>query len=324
MSIFRIKKYEKKMTIASIDLGSNTVLLLIAKVTDSEIKTIKNFYRAPRISKNLKKGEPFPDENIERLYKTLDEYQKIIEEYNCKTVLAAATNAFRIASNGKHIAKEINERYGWKLNIISGEEEARLSFVGSAYPFEDGKSKSLIDIGGGSTEIISGNKTEILYRKSFPLGVVYLTEKYLKHNPPLDSELSAMEKETAEKFRELKSVSELGEYTIAIAGTPTTLACIKMNIKLYDENVVDNTLLNFNDISRLYDRLKNMTSKEILVNFGQVVEGREDLITAGAGILKVFMELTEIRELHVNSRGLRYGLILDYLIHKLNIRESQP
>ncbi|MGK9369020.1 Ppx/GppA phosphatase family protein [Melioribacter sp. Ez-97] len=312
------------MTIASIDLGSNTVLLLIAEVKNSEIITIKNYYRAPRISKNLNKGEPFPEENIARLYETLDEYQSIIEKYKCETVLAAATNAFRIASNGGQIASEINEKYGWKLNILTGEEEARLSFLGSAYPFEDERSKSLIDIGGGSTEIISGNKTEILYRKSFPVGVVYLTEKYLKHNPPLDSELSAMEKETADIFNELKSVQDLGEYTIAIAGTPTTLACIKKNIKIYDEKIVDNTILNFNDISQLYDCLKTMKSKEILENFGQVVEGREDLITSGAGILKVFMEVTGIRELRVNSRGLRYGLILDYLIKKRNKKEFLP
>ncbi|MGK9475927.1 Ppx/GppA phosphatase family protein [Melioribacter sp. OK-6-Me] len=312
------------MTVASIDLGSNTVLLLIAEVTNSEIKTIKNFYRAPRVSKNLKKGNPFPEENIDRLYSVLDEYKKIIDEHNCKFVLAAATNAFRLATNGNQIAEKISERYGWNLSIISGEEEARLSFLGAAYPFENDNPKSLIDIGGGSTEIIYGNKKEIYFKKSYPIGVVYLTEKYLKHNPPLDSELYEMENEVKANFDELKNISGLGEYTIAIAGTPTTLACIKNNIKVYDEEIVDKTLFNMNDINDLYNRLKKMKSVDILKNFGQVVEGREDLITAGTGILKTFMELLEIKELHVNSRGLRYGLIWNYLINKQNREEFLP
>ncbi len=310
------------MTIASIDLGSNTVLLLIAEVTNSEVKTIKNFYRAPRISKNLKKGDFFPKENIDRLISVLDEYKKIIEGHNCKVVIAAATNAFRLAANGFAVAEEIKKKFGWELSIISGEEEAKLSFLGSAYPFENVNSKSLIDIGGGSTEIIYGNKKEISYKKSYPIGVVYLTEKYLKHNPPLDSELYDMESEVKAHFDELKNISGLGEYAITIAGTPTTLACIKNNIKVYDEEIVDKTLLNFNDINDLYNRFKRMKSMNILENFGQVVEGREDLITAGTGILKIFMEFAEIKELHVNSRGLRYGLIWDYLINKQNKLES--
>src|SRR3970040_257274 len=106
------------MTVASIDIGTNTILLLIAEVNPSsnEIIALVNLHRIPRIGKGLKKGDPFPEENIKRMFDVMDEYSETIKKYNCDKIITTGTNAFRIASNNNEIAGEIKNKYGYDLN----------------------------------------------------------------------------------------------------------------------------------------------------------------------------------------------------------------
>lgn len=303
------------MTIASIDIGSNTVLLLIAKADtkNHKITPLLNEYRMPRLGKGLKPGGKIEDEKIQLFFEILSEYKNIIEKYNCEKILLTATNAFRLASNSKEIMKLVKEKFGYDIDIISGEVEAELAFLGALSAFDSNDISSLvIDIGGGSTELILGNGNSIEYRKSFQTGSVSATEQYLLSKSPTEIEIINIDKFLNKTFAEIEN-NLAPQRTIAIAGTPTTISCMLQNLKQYIEEKVEGSIINAFELKGLTEQLKFLTPLQIKERYGEVMQGREDIILAGAFILLKIMELLKLNEVIVSSRGIRYGAIAYYL-----------
>ncbi|GBD88021.1 exopolyphosphatase [bacterium BMS3Abin03] len=303
------------MTIASIDIGSNTILLLIAKVEqyNNKIIPILNEYRMPRLGKGLKPGGKISGEKIERLIEILTGYKKIIEFYRVDKIILTATNAFRLAANSKEIVQIVKSKFGYDINIISGEEEAEYAFLGALSAFESNDVISLvIDIGGGSTELILGNENSIEYRKSFQTGSVSATEYFLINTPPIKDDIENLNRFLNLTFSEIKNKLS-PERSIAIAGTPTTISCMIQNIKHFDEGKIEGSTINYEALKILTGKLVNMTPPEIKETFGEIMHGREDIILAGAFILLQIMELLSLSEVIVSSRGIRYGAIAYYL-----------
>ncbi len=302
------------MIIASIDIGTNTVLLLIAEVNENNniINPIKNEYRIPRIGKGLKSGDKFPEENIERLFSVLTEYKKEIDNYNCKIVLANATNAFRMASDSNDIIKEIKNKFNIAVKVIKGDEEAIISFEGIANDYSGNEKIMVIDIGGGSTEIIFGRNKTLDFVRSFPAGAVMGTEKYFKNDPPLKSEIDDFKKWTRKVFNEL-SHKLLPKKGIAVAGTPTTLACLKHDLDEFDEEEIEGSILTKEEIIKFAEEFSQLTINEIKEKYKNVVKGREDVILAGTLILADLLEMNNLNEVIVSTKGLRFGAIADYL-----------
>ena len=299
------------MIIASIDIGTNTVLLLIAEISpDKKIKTISNEYRIPRIGKGLLPGHPIERYAQGTLFKVLKEYEQIIKDNDCETVLVTATNAFRIASNSKEISHRIREQFGWNVNIVLGEEEAYLSYLGAVSGIQSNNDILVIDIGGGSSELIFGETDFIKYRKSFQTGVVSGSEKFLKSDPPTHIQLQEFENHLNHTFEELPLLNYAPTETIALAGTPTTLACMSLNIDKYDESLIEGFALGYAEISNIKRKISSLSSLEILNNYSSVVKGREDLILAGSIILLKIMKLLKIDNVRVSTRGIRYGAII--------------
>ncbi len=304
------------MTIASIDIGTNTVILLVAEVVkDSrELLALRNEFRIPRMGKGLTPGNPFEEKAINTLMKILDEFDIIIKQYHCNTVLVKATNAFRIASNGQEIAKQITSKFGYNFEIVPGEKEAILSFLGGITSSSDKNKKTLvIDIGGGSTELIFGNGNEVFYKKSFPVGVVSGTEKFFSSDPPSQNEVESFKEHISSTFHELQFQNLDIEKAIAIAGTPTTLAAIKLDIDTFDESLVEGCILDYIEIEKFVSILSGISSKDILTKFKTVVSGREDVLLAGTTILSELMKLLNLKKVSVSTRGIRYGAIIDYI-----------
>lgn len=302
------------MVIASIDIGTNTVLMLIAKI-DSRNKLIPlvNEYRMPRIGAGLKPGGKILPEKILELMKIIDDYVSIANHFHSDIILATATNAFRIASNASEIVKVIKEKYHLAINIISGEHEAMLSYLGVITGSYIHKDCLVIDIGGGSTEVIIGNKNSILFRKSFPIGAVSAKEKYLINNPPTISQIDEFNLHLNQVFNELEEHRYFEINAVAIAGTPTTLACIKNKIKDYDEEIIEGSFLSTKEVTDFAIELSLLESQAIKLNYGNVMKGREDIILAGTLILAKLMNKLSIREIKVSSKGIRYGAIAYYL-----------
>ena len=300
------------MTIASIDIGTNTVLLLIAEVTkELQIKTLLDEYRIPRIGKGLIPNGQISDVRINDLIIVLSEYKKLIEFYNCKRILITATNAMRIAVNRDQIAAKIRGLFGWDVNIVSGKEEARLSYLGAVSGYSKNGTVVVIDIGGGSTELIFGKQTEIEFIKSFPIGVVSGTETYLKNDPPTLKQLENFREHLQIILGEISTLEYNPNIAIALAGTPTTLACMDLNLDKYDEKLIEAYELGYNKISRLKDHIMKITYAEIKNTYKSVVKGREDLILAGALILLNIMRLLKLDNIKVSTRGIRYGVIIN-------------
>lgn len=303
------------MTIASIDIGTNTVLLLIGKA-DPQAKTISpilNLYRMPRLGKELQPGGDIKSERAEELFEVLTEYRNIITKHRADQVLVTATNAFRIAKNSMNIISKIKDAYGWNVNVISGDTEAEYAYLGAISGRLVSHQRNLvIDIGGGSTEIISGLGTNINYKKSFNTGSVRSTEAYLTNNPPTSDQKKKLDSFLTFTFRELISVPTPTQ-SIAISGTPTTIACMIKGIKEYDDDIIEGSLLRNEELVKLINEMSTMTSSEIKNRFGPVMKGREDIILAGAIILLKIMGLTKLSKVIVSSRGIRYGAVVSFL-----------
>ena len=302
------------MIIASIDIGTNTVLLLIAKVdeTSFEITPLLNEYKMPRIGKGLKLNENIAVDRIEKLFTVLSGYKSIISKYNVDNVLVTATNALRIAANAPEIVERIKKQLSWNVNIISGKTEAEFAFLGAVPVSTENKNILVIDIGGGSTELILGNENSIEYRKSFPIGSVSVTENYLKNSPPLDMGLRELKIHLETIFTEIKN-KVAPDLTYSIAGTPTTLFCMMNEIKSFDDSIVEGGILKHGDIAKLIQELQKLSSEEIRNDYGKIMRGREDIILGGSIILLNIMELLHLSNVIVSSRGVRYGAIVSFL-----------
>jgi exopolyphosphatase/guanosine-5'-triphosphate,3'-diphosphate pyrophosphatase len=303
------------MTVASIDIGTNTILLLIAEVNPSsnEIIALVNLHRIPRIGKGLKKGDPFPEENIKRMFDVMDEYSETIKKYNCDKIIITGTNAFRIASNNNEIVEKIKNKYGYDLNVITGDEEAEYSYLGAVSGLGDEKKYLVIDIGGGSTEIIYGKGNDIIFSKSFDIGVVSGAEKFFTIDPPSDKQVDNFAVYSQKTFLELKDYVKDIDTAIAIAGTPTTLAAIKYKLKSFNEELIEGTSLTPEELNAFVSELSKLSSAEVLNKYSQIVKGREDVLLAGTILLREILKMLNIEEVKVSTKGIRYGAIFNWL-----------
>ncbi len=302
------------MKIASIDIGSNTVLLLIAEIgkENRKLTPILNLYRMPRLSKGLNSSNIIVDSSIDSLLNVLKEYNSTIRDYNCDHIIVNATQAFRIANNADFITQKIKSEFELNVNIIPGEREAFLSFLGAQSGFDSHESLIIIDIGGASTEVIYGVGTDISFQKSFPIGVVTMTEKYsLLSSEKRD--MSGFESYIHSKLKEVTALSNSYSRVVAVAGTPTTLAAAKQNLNDFSETKVEGYKLTRDDLTKFINSFTPLSPQDIRKKYGIIIEGRQDIILAGTMILSHILELLSKDYLYTSGRGLRYGAVIDYI-----------
>lgn len=299
------------MIVASIDIGTNTVLLLIADINkdSSSLVPIRNEYRMPRIGKGVKETGMINEVKSEQLYQVLSEYDTIIKNYKCEKVIVTGTNALRIAKNSSEISEQINNRFEYTLEVVSGEIEAEYAYLGAISELEKSRSNLVIDIGGGSTELIFGDESGITFKRSLQIGSVSATEDLLKIIPPAVTELDDLNKEIYSLLEDLK-IRNTSENVIAIAGTATTLASMNLGLREFEEAKVEMSTLSQKELEKIINELKPLMSAEISNRYGSIMKGREDIILAGSLILSNIMKFLNIDQLKVSSRGIRYGAIV--------------
>ncbi len=297
--------------IAAIDAGTNTILLLIAEVEQNSLKVISDHHYIPRIGERVSETGLISPAKAELLNSIMVELKGIINQNNCDAVIAAGTNVYRKAKNAKEVLNKVEKESGIKINIIPGEEEARISYLGVVASKPEGRFL-VIDIGGGSTELIYGSKREIKLKVSLPIGVVSLTERFNGKKMPsqevTDYILSILQSEA----KEFTEVVNDNVYPIAVAGTPTTLAAIKEKLKNYDEAAIEGSRLSQSELHEFAVTLGSLSAEEILKTY-PVVKGREDVLTAGTVILYEICKYLNLTSVTVSTRGLRYGLVEDYI-----------
>lgn len=303
------------MNIASIDIGTNTVLLLIAKLDlpNNIAHVIFEDQKIPRIGTGLKPGFPISADKELNLIEILKSYKSLAISNRCEKILVTATNAFRIASNSVQLIQKIKSILDLTVNVISEEEEAKLTFLGCTWERDNNKDLLVIDIGGGSTEVGYGKNSNLLALKSMHLGVVNLTEDYFSSSPPGKNEITSCKAAIRKELLNLFKINTDIDEFIAVSGTPTTLACIKKEMKNYNETQIEGDILNKDDLINFVDHLSALSSLEIKRQFGSVVEGREDILLAGAIILFETMMHLNTEKITVSARGVRYGAVYNFI-----------
>ena len=295
--------------IVTIDLGSNSFRVL--KYDCKNHKIISEYNEVVGMADGLVDTGLISKEAIQRVVEAITHSIDIVN-YNPKNAICVTTAAMRKASNNQEVLKYLKDKVGVNFSIIDGNEEARLTLLAVKYALKREKINSekfvLLDIGGGSTEIIV-NTNEKYEAHSFDFGIVTMTQKYLeKHDLHNDLENKKMQIKT---FLDSLNIN-LEDYSfVATAGTPTTIAAIKLKQDFfsYDRNVVNGTIVNLEDITYCLNIFKQASTEEIAKLVGR---GRVEFIEVGIFIYKMIFEVLEKNESIVLDDGLREGVAINY------------
>ncbi|MGA1931468.1 exopolyphosphatase [Arcobacter sp. YIC-464] len=297
--------------IVSIDLGSNSFRVL--KYDCKNEKIVAEFNEVVGMADGLVETKQISKEAILRVVNAINKSVEIVK-YDTKKAVAVTTAAMRKASNSKEVLAYFEDKTGVKFTIIDGEEEARLTLLAVKHALKREKIDSskfiLLDIGGGSTEIIV-NTEESYKARSFDFGIVTMTQEYL-HYHALNSDLEKRKKEIKSFLDSLKI--NLDEYTfVATAGTPTTVAAVKLGQDFfsYDKDAVNGTIVNLDDLQTCLTLLTNSSKDEITKLVGR---GRVEFIEVGIFIYQAIYEVLEKTESIVLDDGLREGVAINECI----------
>jgi exopolyphosphatase / guanosine-5'-triphosphate,3'-diphosphate pyrophosphatase len=300
------------MRVAVIDIGTNSTRLLVADVEDGRISQLERRSTVTRLGRGVDTSHQLSAEAIEDVCNTVAEYIAIYEPLQPDVVSAIATSAVRDADNSSAFVAELRERFALNARILDGAEEARLTYRGACVDREPVNGTLVVDIGGGSTELVVGSGPEMTYISSLQVGVVRHTERHLKSDPPDAGELEALANDVRDQiFAELAKADffQVRE-GIAVAGTPTSLAAIEQELDPYDPEKVHGYKLSLDAIQRLCSILAAKTLDERLHLRG-LHPGRAPTIVAGILILIQVMRAFGLREIEVSEHDILYGGALE-------------
>jgi exopolyphosphatase / guanosine-5'-triphosphate,3'-diphosphate pyrophosphatase len=299
------------MRLASIDIGTNTILMLIADVErNSDISVITDEHIIARLGKGVDENGFIQKDTFERVSKILSQLKSIANSHNVKHVAACGTSALRDASNRQSFIDYIKEHSSVEIKILSGNKEAELTYLGAISEYlkdTPAGEFAVLDIGGGSTELVIGSGSNISSASSIDIGSVRLTERLLKKSPP---DNIAVEKAIALVQTHLQSIPPLSSSAtlIGVAGTLTTLAALDLRLETFDRTKVNRYILTKETINRIFEELRYLTLAQIK-SYPQIHPSRADILLAGILILQETLKKVNASQIKVSDRGLRYGIL---------------
>lgn len=301
---------------AGIDIGTNTILLLVAEVEGARIKrVVEDHVRVVRLGQGVDKNRVFHPDAMDRARACFRDYAAILQKYPGIDVRAVATSGSRDAKNSEAFFAEIERDFHIPVRVISGEEEALLSFTG-ALPegVRDPHSIAVLDIGGGSTEIVGlkpGSEKD-LFRYSFDMGCVRMTERFLPSDPPKREEIEKLRSHVRAELAKERDIVEAalkGRTLVGVAGTATYLASSVLDLSRFVPERVDGAQVTTAEVKALVERFAKLSATERL-GIGGMDQGRADVIVAGAVILEEVLKAAGLSSYTASVRGLRYGAVL--------------
>jgi exopolyphosphatase/guanosine-5'-triphosphate,3'-diphosphate pyrophosphatase len=307
--------------LAGIDIGTNTLRLLIAETGPDSFLELYSDRRITRLGQDLDRTGNISPGAAERTLVALLDFSGQIRRHAALRSAAIGTSALRNASNSSAFIHEVRKRTGLDVGVITGDEEARLTLLGVARALPAGlirakdgafRSSLIIDIGGGSTEVITTRAGAAPVIESLPLGAVYLTERFIKHDPPSSGDLAALRSavgESLDRHAGMVQPDPAGAF-IGTAGTITTLAAVDQGLMEYDPDRINRHVLSRDFIDDLVRKLGVCTIEERKRIRG-IERGREDIILAGAVIAQEIMNRSGHISMLVSDGGLREGIVLD-------------
>jgi exopolyphosphatase/guanosine-5'-triphosphate,3'-diphosphate pyrophosphatase len=295
------------MRVAALDLGSNTTLLLIAEVNGGKIgRVLHDETTVTRMGQGVHADRRFHPEALARVEESLASYRQTIDQFHVERVVAVATSAARDVANAGDLLA-IGNRHKIPIQIISGRDEAQLTFQGALSERANREHLAVVDVGGGSTEIIAQN-AGIVKGFSVDVGSVRLTELFVRQDPIATQELSELQAYARQAFAAAPLPDHPIRELIAVAGTPTTLAALDQSIDFSEEQINGYTM-SLTQIDRWTDRLAQLDVRARSALRGMQPK-RADVIVSGATILSCAIRAVQKQEVTVSTRGVRFGVAL--------------
>jgi exopolyphosphatase/guanosine-5'-triphosphate,3'-diphosphate pyrophosphatase len=298
--------------VAVVDIGTNSTRLLVADVGEGRVQEVTRRSTVTRLGRGVDTSAQLSAEAIEDVCFVVGNYIDLYSDLGAERVSAIATSAVRDSSNAQMFLAELRERFALDARILNGAEEAGLTYAGASADRPPGERTLVIDIGGGSTELILGDGPEVGYYASLQAGTVRHTERYLKADPAEAAQLEDLAADVRGLIGEALEGAALAQANkgIAVAGTPTSLAAIDQDLEPYDPELVHGYRLSLDSIQHMLSELASKPLGERLKIRG-LQPGRAATIVAGVVILVQAMRAFGLDEIEVSEHDILWGAALE-------------
>jgi len=307
--------------VAAIDVGTNSTRLLVAEGLGEGFRSVERRMVITRLGQGVDERRVLAPDALQRTLATIADYAATCGELGVKKLRVTGTSAVRDAHNKEEFFDGVRTLTGTEAEVLTGEDEAAATFLGALSDLPQSGSVLVVDIGGGSTEFISGrSQPERLV--SLNIGCVRMLEKHLHSDPPGSEELEALREEVRGELDRVVEALEVpaGARLVGVAGTVTQLAALKAGIPVYDPDVTHHAVLTHGDVRMLARRLESLTYAQRKRIKG-LDPGRADVIVAGTEILLMVMEAFDMAEVLTSEKDILDGLVLQ-LLDESDISES--
>jgi exopolyphosphatase / guanosine-5'-triphosphate,3'-diphosphate pyrophosphatase len=294
-----------------VDIGTNSTRLLVADVGDGHIADVERDTRITRLGEGVDERHRLLPVPIARVRNVLSDYRRRIEELGAERTLAIATSAIRDADNGEAFLGEIEWSYGFATRLLSGHDEALLMFRGVASERSVQPGTAIVDVGGGSTELVAGEPDGVRWHDSLDVGAVRLTERFLHGDPPTRDELDACSLAVRAPLSERvpDDIRERTAAAIGVAGTITSLAALALRLEEYDRGRVHGSKLSAAELERQLERLASVPLSERR-RLRPLDPERAPVIVAGAVIVRETLSFLGLDTLEISERDILDGAAL--------------
>ena len=296
------------MKFAAFDVGSNTVLMLVVEPVNGRLNPIAEFARITRLGRGVDASGKLDPDSAKRTLDAIVEMAGKARGLGADHIVGVATAALRDASDGAAFIAQVKQLAGFDLEVITGETEAQLCYlaVKQGLSIDPAAKLLIVDIGGGSTELIRAEPGQPIEAISLQMGSVRLTERHVKHDPPTSVDAAELRLAADEKLKALHWTYQ-PDTLVGIAGTVTTIAAVALGLKQYDSKLVHGHRLTHDEVVRTLLKFGSMALADRKKLPG-LDEGRADVIFAGAAIVERVMAHFHLNEVIVSEQGVRWGL----------------
>jgi len=297
--------------LAIIDVGTHSILLLIAETNiNGNIVPIHQEIRSVRLGKSVDRDGIIRNEPLTETILVLNRFKDLAMNRKAERIVVVGTQVLRSAKNRDFVRATIKQKTGLDIETLHQKDEARWSYRGAIDDRNIDGPTIVLDIGGGSTELILGDGQKILDFTSIGIGAVGLTERFIQQDPPAENEYASMEDYIRSALKDtISSILKQGVTLIGVGGTVTTLAALHRGMKRYDPDSIDGYIMRFSAIDKILNKMKRLplSSRKKLL---ELDPERADILPAGASILLTILSLGKFKDILVSDRGLRFGIAL--------------